>query len=135
MKIRALFFIAVIALTLSPLRASAEEEELAPGYNACIDKSESTADTIDCIGKAYEHWDKKINQNFKKAEGACAESENPQDCKKALVKAQRLWVQYKEAMPTVIEYLNGGGSMSRVTANYFMAEETKKQAQLLDSGE
>lgn len=112
-------------------QAQAAEEELAPGFSQCMEKAESTAASIECLTAAYKHWDKILNENFKKAKAACKDSEHSEKCDKDLMKAQKFWIQYKEAMFPVIEELHGGGSMSRMMADEFAASETKKQAQLL----
>ena len=110
------------------------EEELAPGYNACIDKAQSTADNVECLTGAYNYWDKVLNANFKKAQGACEDTANAKECRARLLKAQRLWIQYKEAMGDAL-YGMGGGTMDSLTVGHFLAEETKKQAQLLATGQ
>lgn len=110
-------------------------EELAPGFDACTGKAQNTAENLECIEKAYKYWDKILNENFNVAKDACSEAENPKKCASDLVKAQRLWIQYKEAMAPVIDELNGGGSLSRILSNSFIARETKKQAMLLSGQE
>ena len=111
---------------------AAAPEELAPGFAQCMEKAESTAASIECLTAAYNHWDKILNENFKRAREACKDSEHADKCEKDLVKAQRLWIQYKEAMFPVIDELNGGGSMARLMVNDFAVSETKKQARLLE---
>lgn len=110
-------------------------EDLAPGYNECVEKAQSTADNLDCLNKAYDYWDKILNENFNVAREACSEAEKPKKCSEDLLKAQRLWIQYKEAMAPVISELNGGGSLSRILADTFVVRETRKQARLLSGQE
>lgn len=125
----------ILLLVISANWARAENTELAPGYDACMDKAQSTADYIDCANNAYEHWDKILNARFAQAKQFCANSEKPKECAANLLKAQKLWIQYKEAMYPVIGELNGGGSMSRLEENIFAVKETKKQAELLQINE
>lgn len=129
---RIMFFVLFMFFLTLPVKAA--EEELAPGYNACTEKAYSTADMIECVTNAYQYWDKKLNENYKKAQETCKGAEKPDECSKKLLKAERLWVQYRDAMADVIFDLEGGGSLSRLAADNFSAEETKKQANLLDSG-
>ena len=110
------------------------EEELAPGYNACIEKAQSTAKNLECLTAAYNHWDKMLNTNFKKAQAACADAADAKTCRAKLLKAQRLWIQYKEAMADALYGMSGGGTMDNLTVGNFLAEETKKQARLLSPG-
>lgn len=107
------------------------EEELAPGFHACTEKALSTADNVECLTAAYEYWDKQLNANFKKAQAGCEEAPHPKECRAKLLKAQRLWIQYKEAMGDALYGMGGGGTMDNLTVGTFLAEETKKQAQLL----
>lgn len=107
------------------------EEELAPGFHACTDKAQSTADNLECLTAAYEYWDKRLNANFKKAQGACEDTGDAKQCRARLLKAQRLWIQYKEAMGDALYGMGGGGTMDSLTVGTFLAHETKKQAQLL----
>lgn len=111
--------------------AAHAEEELAPGFNACTEKAQSTADNVECLTAAYNHWDKALNANFKKAQAACADAVDAKECRAKLLKAQRLWIQYKEAMGDALYGMGGGGTMDNLTVGTFLAEETKKQARLL----
>lgn len=114
---------------------SIRADELAPGFDECEGKAQSTADNLECLSQAYTYWDNILNENFKVAKDACSEAERPKICVSDLVKAQRLWIQYKDTMSAVIMELNGGGSLSRILANSFLARETKKQAKLLSGQE
>lgn len=127
----------IISLTCLFLLAgnSVKAEELAPGFDECEGKAQSSADNLECLSQAYTYWDNILNENFKVANDACSEAERPKVCVANLVKAQRLWIQYKETMASVVMDLNGGGSLSRILANSFLARETKKQAKLLSGQE
>ena len=107
------------------------EEELAPGFHACTEKAQSTADNVECYNAAYNYWDKQLNANFKKAQAACEEAPDARACRAKLLKAQRLWIQYKEAMGDALYAMGAGGTMDSLTVGTFLAQETKKQAQLL----
>ncbi|MDE6734301.1 MAG: DUF1311 domain-containing protein [Desulfovibrio sp.] len=115
--------------------AAHAEEELAPGFHACTEKAQSTADNVECLNAAYNYWDKALNANFKKAQAACEDTANAKECRAKLLKAQRLWIQYKEAMGDALYGMGGGGTMDNLTVGTFLAEETKKQAQLLAPAE
>ena len=113
----------------APSAAMAAEEELAPGFNACMQRGYSTANMVECYNSAYEYWDKILNKNYKKAMKNCDEDGTP-ECKAKLKQAQRSWIQYKESMSDYI-VSSSDGSISRVNAISFLAEETKKQAKML----
>lgn len=111
--------------------AAAAEEELAPGYSDCLAKAVSTMDMQQCTVDAYTYWDKILNKNYALALQQCDQANDATVCREKLRKAQRHWVQYKEAMTDAILELEGGGSLSRLLASDFAATETKKQARLL----
>lgn len=119
-----------VSFLCPPLRAAEDREELAPGFNACVRQSGgSTPQMVACGQAAYEYWDKRLNDEYKKARQACFDDA----CRDRLQNMQRLWVRYKEAMGDVLfrSLDRVGGSMSRLDAVTFSAEETKKQAELL----
>ncbi len=110
--------------------ASASAEELAPGYDACMDKPSATTEMMECLSKAYQHWDAKLNANYKKRMKQCESKEE----KDRLLKAQRAWLKYKQDMQ---EYIinSDNGTMSRMDSLSFAVDATKMQAKLLESGE
>ena len=91
-----------------------------------------TVDMLMCLNDAYDYWDDRLNDSYAAAMKHCSGSDDPVTCKKNLRDAERLWVQYKNAMGEAVAGLEGGGTLSGVTASSFMVEETKKQAELLD---
>ncbi len=104
------------------------EEELAPGYDACIEKSDGvTADMIECMNKAHAYLDKRLNDVYKKARADCEDDA----CRKKLLDAERAWIKYRDAMADAVWAMNGGGSLSRLAASGFILEETKKQTKWL----
>lgn len=122
--------LAVSALAASILTAPASvraEEELAPGYDACMERAGGvTADMKECAQAAYEHWDRILNASYSRAKKSLGKTEAGN-----LLKAQRLWVQYRDAMGQSVYDLAGGGTASGLAIIIFMAEETRKQARLL----
>ena len=122
--------LSILFLCPAPLCAAEAGDELAPGFNACVERSGgSTPQMAACGQAAYEYWDKRLNDAYKKARQACFDDA----CRDRLQNMQRLWVQYKEAMGDVL--FRGlervGGSVNRLDAVAFSAEETKKQTELL----
>lgn len=121
------------ALALVFMTSSAfAEEELAPGYNACMENSGGvTAKMNDCMENAYNYLDKRLNAKYKKARQACMDSSNPGACSEKLLKMQRHWIQYKELMSELVGLPNEGGSMAGLAGMSFLVDETAKQARLL----
>lgn len=111
--------------------AATTPTELAPGFAACMAGAVSDLDMSECYSAAANHWDTILNANFKKAMDACKDDVNEKDCRLHLREAQRLWMRYRDAMVDVLYPAEGAGTLQRVEANAFLAEETKKQALLL----
>ena len=127
---RAAALLAALVFCTAPALAQQQREELAPGFNACMEQSGGvTPEMMDCGRAAYEFWDKQLNVEYKKVQQAC---END-TCRQKLRDMQRHWIQYKEAMSLIMfqGLDSGGGSLNRVNAAIFEAEETKKQTGLL----
>lgn len=131
----ALLFLAVAIAGAMSATCARAEEELAPGFHACTEKAQSTADNLECLTAAYEYWDKRLNASFRKAQAACEGAPDARACRAKLLKAQRLWIQYKEAMGDALYGMGGGGTLDNLTVGTFLAEETKKQAQLLGTAD
>ncbi|MBQ9537131.1 MAG: hypothetical protein IJU79_05000 [Desulfovibrionaceae bacterium] len=73
---------------------------------------------------AEEYWDKILN---KKALNSCESRANPKECREIVKNSEKLWIQYRDAMAETLDIIS-----PRLIVNFFVAEETKKQAQLLD---
>lgn len=96
----------------------------------CNPKSSITSDMLQCADEEYQKNDALLNKNYKAAMKACGDDKQ---CKSDLQKMQRHWIAYKEAVSAWIYSYgeNGGGSLGSVQAIQWEAEETKKQAELL----
>lgn len=69
-SLRALIFcVLTVYPDLVESTARAEEEPV-PGFYACTEKIWGTAATLECLTASYIYWDKALNANFKKAQGA-----------------------------------------------------------------
>lgn len=119
---------AIFSLTQTAIAA---EEELAPGFNKCMEESEGvTANMRECLSNAYEYWDKKLNLNYKQALKNC-----PNDtCIIELKQMQRSWNKYKEGMSKMIlNYgMNAGGTLASIESYDFVVRLTKEQTKLLE---
>jgi len=111
--------------------AAQAEEELAPGYSACMEQSGGvTANMQACTQAALQYWDTLLNANYRWQQAASANAVSPDARRAALLKAERAWIAYRDSMA---EYLNDpeGGSLARLIALDFMAETTRMQARYL----
>ncbi|MBO4300623.1 MAG: DUF1311 domain-containing protein [Desulfovibrio sp.] len=93
-----------------------------------MEKAEGVTDAmLSCIQKEHAKWDKKLNANYKEAYDSL---DNDKD-KATLKAAQLAWITWKDKMAAAILLLEGDGSLARVSANSFIMEETKRQAERL----
>ncbi|WP_298996737.1 lysozyme inhibitor LprI family protein [uncultured Desulfovibrio sp.] len=94
----------------------------------CIDKAVGVTDSVlQCIRQATTLWDKQLNANYKTA---LSSLESEQD-KAALKAAQQAWLVWRDKMAIALRALDGGGSLSALSANSFILEETQRQAERL----
>lgn len=76
-----------LALLFLTAPAMAEENELAPGFDRCMEQSGGvTTEMLGCLQQAYEYWDVRLNANYKKARQACKSSSDPKACSDKLLK-------------------------------------------------
>lgn len=56
-----------LALLFLAAPAMAEEDELAPGFDRCMEQSGGvTTEMLGCLQQAYEYWDARLNTNYKR---------------------------------------------------------------------
>lgn len=67
-----------LALLFLAAPAMAEEDELAPGFDRCMEQSGGvTMEMMGCFQQAYDYWDARLNANYQKARQACQNSSDP----------------------------------------------------------
>ncbi|HYP29700.1 MAG TPA: lysozyme inhibitor LprI family protein [Blastocatellia bacterium] len=98
MRTRLLAYL-LLSLLLSLLPAwrgaYAQEPEQHPidrSLDACIEKDPSTAGMVECIGRAYESWDKELNRAYNEL----SRKLSPQG-RQALKAAQLEWIKYRDS--------------------------------------
>jgi len=87
----------------------------------------STYQMVECLAKATEPWDKRLNEAYQEA----LKDAQPEQ-REQLRKAQRLWVQYRDA--NCLYYALGGGTIARLDAASCAYEMTRKRAEELENG-
>lgn len=109
-----------------------EEEELAPGFKACMEKAGGVTPNITaCQEEALEYWDKQLNINYKQQMEATKDALRPEARKAALLKAERAWIAYRDAMADFVGDWREGGTLARVIGMSFLLQTTKMQAKFL----
>lgn len=81
----------------------------------------STYEIVDCLKVQTAQWDKRMNVAYQQA----LKDAEPKP-REQLRKAQRLWVQYRDA--NCLYYDLGEGTIARIEAGYCMKELTKTRA-------
>lgn len=109
-----------------------EEEKVAPGFNACMEKAGGVTPNITaCQEEALEYWDKQLNIYYKKQMAETKEAVNPERRKAALLKAERAWIAYRDAMADFVGDSREGGTLARVIGMSFLLQTTKMQAKFM----
>jgi uncharacterized protein YecT (DUF1311 family) len=88
-----------------------------------------TADLVKCLNDATAKWDKRLNEAYQEAVN---DKEAPAKQREQLRKAQRLWVQYRDA--NCDYYALGEGTIARVNAASCLFDMTKARAKELEEG-
>jgi uncharacterized protein YecT (DUF1311 family) len=86
-----------------------------------------TYQIMECLAKAAEQWDKRLNKAYQEA----LKDAQPEQ-REQLRKAQRLWVQYRDA--NCLYYRLGEGSISRIDAADCGYRMTRSRAEELENG-
>lgn len=125
-----LLLIALTCLCLSGI-SHAQEEEPAPGFNACMDNAQTTVDMAECTNSGIEHWNAVLKESYAQAQECPFEDEaRCAEYQASLVKSMTAWEAHRDATAT---YLAGasGGTMDILNSVMFVLETTRAQALLL----
>jgi len=103
------------------------DEGLSKEHSDCIDKSGGvTADMLQCEGEELDRQDARLNDAYKKLM-----SKLSPDRKKALLKAQRAWIKFREANCDYW-YDPQGGTAARLNASGCLLTTTAARAKELE---
>lgn len=108
------------------------EEELAPGFNACIENSSSVNDMRRCNADAIAYWQDKLDKALGRAKSLCGQANQPDNCLDYLNESQAAWQDYVEMAANYYMEANGGGSIGLVKQGYFRAKAIKAQVRILE---
>jgi uncharacterized protein YecT (DUF1311 family) len=104
------------------------DDDLSKEYSECIDKASrgATAEMFECNGEELDRQDARLNNTYKKLM-----SKLSPDRKKALLKAQRAWIKFREAN---CDYWFDphGGSAARMNASGCLLTMTATRAKELE---
>ena len=88
-----------------------------------------TMQMVQCLAEATAKWDKRLNEAYREA---LNDKETPKEQREQLRKAQRLWLQFRDA--NCEYYALGEGSISRLNAGSCLFDMTKARAKELEAG-
>lgn len=94
--------IIITCAALLLLACPAISEELAPGYDECVKKSETLGQENVCTGQAAKYWGKKLDERYAKMRKACGQATNPGECRDRLKKMQLGWLNYTSGIDKMI---------------------------------
>lgn len=94
------FFLPVVFV--NPSAAASREDELAPGFDACMDRAASASydDGADCYKKAGDYQARRLEAAYKKARKLCDQGDNPAQCKNELKKLELAWLDFQSRVYT-----------------------------------
>jgi uncharacterized protein YecT (DUF1311 family) len=107
--------------------ASAEDAGLSQQFSLCMGESGGvTVDMLGCIGKETAYQDVRLNKVYKEVMSQLTEER-----KKQLKKAQRAWIQFRDANCDFYADPDGG-TMARVNSNDCVMSATASRAKELE---
>lgn len=116
------------ALLLSASIAQANDKLYTAQYSICMERADGvTYPMLDCIAEELKTQDARLNGAYQKLKSTLSAER-----KKALLKAQRLWIQYRDANCAFYDDPEGG-SYQRLMANECMLRETAERAKELET--
>ncbi len=119
--------VALSAITAAALTGAAASALAADNKEPNRECGVSTPEIVDCINEKTAYWDKRLNVAYAEALKAAEPKQREQ-----LRKAQRLWVQYRDANCTY--YFMGEGTIARIEAADCTYRMTRARAEELANG-
>lgn len=123
-----LISLVLAVLLIGAAAAVAQEENLSQTYYDCMEKSGGvTQNMLNCIHAETERQDDRLNAVYKKLMANLRKAQQER-----LKKAQRLWIQYRDAN---VEFYGDpeGGTLARVTAASTFLQMTADRADELEA--
>ncbi|WFU00794.1 lysozyme inhibitor LprI family protein [Rhizobium sp. CB3171] len=134
MSLRMLASVACVAMVLMCGSAHAENDTDQPKVDC--NNAETQMDMNICSQRDYDRADKALNEQYKKTRAAMVATDADLDAdqkgaEKALVKAQRAWVDYRDGQCEAEGFEARGGSMEPMLVSGCKATLTKQRTKEL----
>ena len=118
---------AALALAAAPVWA-----QQPPDLQACIDRTADAPGSIvqafhACYDESTGYWDKQLNDRYQKAREGCTAAAKPDECRQKLQHAERLWMQYRDAMSAAFDQVSSGAGMGAMPARGAVYRATRHQ--------
>ena len=131
-------FCTAALLALSLTAASALAQEKAPDFQACIDRTADAPGPVvqafhACYDESTGYWDKQLNERYQKARAGCDAAAKPDECRQKLRDAERLWMQYRDAMSAAFDQGSSGAGMGALPSRGAVLRATRHQAGELET--
>lgn len=120
-----LILLGVLFAGLSSARAEPASARYGDEYKTC--SQGNTAEIVQCVDGLYRRWDARLNDAYKKLMAKISDTK----IRDALHKAQRLWIQYRQA--NCEWYDMGEGSIRRIEASECMRSMTAERVLELEA--
>lgn len=110
-----------------PLLAQAAPAQT-PAYERCMDKSGGvTVRMLDCMATEMSHQDARLNRAYKTLMASL-----PSERQRALQRAQRAWLAFRDADCQFLAEPEGGSAASLVASDCFLTMTTQRAQALED---
>ena len=124
---------AALALAAAPVWA-----QQPPDLQACIDRTADAPGSIvqafhACYDESTGYWDKQLNDRYQKARAGCNAAAKPDECRQKLGHAERLWMQYRDAMSAAFDQVSSGAGMGALPSRGAVLRATRHQAGELET--
>ena len=116
----------------------ADREELAPGYDRCMESATGASDMLQCGKNAYLYWEEKLTESYKNLWAICnaLEGHSSEQCREHIAKIEKSGQEYREQGMDLIHLFYGEGDdvqMARLEAQRFNIVAAQKQASAMGS--
>ena len=115
----------------------ADYEELAPGYNSCMESATGTYEMLQCGHKAYQYWEEELNESYKRLRWICNNPEghdySTEQCLKQVGTLEKNCQEYRnQAMEFIHMFYGRDDEMTaRLEAQRFNITGARQQAREL----
>jgi len=121
-KRKAFHLIAVgLLLSVTIYSQQTPQHPIDKALEACLDKDSTTAGMVDCIGKAYDKWDKELNRVY----AELMKRLSP-DARTKLKEAQVQWLKFRDA-----EFQMQGGIYSKLEGTMYIPMSADSRMQVV----